>query len=319
MAFLRFSTDDYAVQDRVDALRDTYAAIANVDISLHSEAPVNVRAGIQLLPGVSIGHINCSPLRAHRGKSQLADGNDDLVFLINAAASGSWVSGLKGHEDVHCRPGEGSFIQRDKAGYIESFEQTRNLVSIAFSREYLMPMVADADAVIGSKLTPSEAFRHLADYADMVINQGDALPPENAAETAAQLHDLAVLTLGGEPDAQALARRRGLRAARLRAIKADIAVNAMRGDLSLDRIAARHGITPAYVRALFDYEETTFTDYLLEQRLGRVHRLLSDKRYAGYNISSLVFGAGFNNLSWFYRAFKRQYGMTPSELRACQE
>ncbi|MCS3904552.1 AraC-like DNA-binding protein [Methylohalomonas lacus] len=315
MAFLKFSTDDYALPDRVEALRDTYAAIANIDVSLKSDAPVHVLTDIQLLPGVSIGRINCTPLRAQRGKPQVADGNDDLVFLINAADSGVWGSGLKGHDDVFCRPGEGTFILRDYTGHIESADYTRNLLSIAFPRATLAPLITDLDRVAGNKVGASEAFRHLAAYAVRLVQQGVSLTPDEAMSAATHLHDLAQLALGGKPDMQALACGRGLRAARLRAIKADIAANAMQADLSLDQVAARHAISPSYVRALFDFAGTTFTDYVLEQRLARAHRLLSDRRYAYQTVSSIVFGCGFNNLSWFYRAFRRRYGMTPSDLR----
>lgn len=315
MAFLKFSTDDYALPDRVEALRDTYAAIANIDISLKSDAPVHVSTNIQLLPGVSIGRISCTPLRAQRGRPQVADGNDDLVFLINADNRSVWASGLQGHDDVFCRPGEGAFILRDQPGHIESDENTRNLLSVAFPRATLAPLIADLDRVAGDKVGASEAFRHLAAYAGRLVQEGASLAPGETLSAAAHLHDLALLALGGKRDMQMLARGRGLRAARLRAIKADVAANAMQGDLSLEWVAARHAISPSYVRALFDFEGTTFTDYVLDQRLTRAHRLLSDSHYARQTVSNIVYGCGFNNLSWFYRAFRRRYGMTPSDLR----
>ncbi|MEN3383321.1 MAG: hypothetical protein V7608_3365, partial [Hyphomicrobiales bacterium] len=39
-------------------------------------------------------------------------------------------------------------------------------------------------------------------------------------------------------------------------------------------------------------------------------------RYAGQKISAIAFDAGFGDLSYFNRAFRRRYGAAPSEVRA---
>jgi transcriptional regulator GlxA family with amidase domain len=66
----------------------------------------------------------------------------------------------------------------------------------------------------------------------------------------------------------------------LRAIKEDIATWLDRPDLSVAAIAARHRIKPRWVQRVFESEGTTFTEYVLGQRLVRAHRLLTDVRYA---------------------------------------
>jgi AraC-like DNA-binding protein len=58
-----------------------------------------------------------------------------------------------------------------------------------------------------------------------------------------------------------------------------------------------------------------FTDYVLAQRLAFAHRLLSDPRRDGLKISTIAFDAGFGDLSYFNRTFRRHYGMAPSEFR----
>src|SRR5262249_19632154 len=103
-------------------------------------------------------------------------------------------------------------------------------------------------------------------------------------------------------------------AARLRAIKSDIVENFARADLSIGEIAARHGLTPRYVQMLFESEGATFSEFLLEQRLACAHRMLTDVRFAERSITSVAFDAGFGDLSYFDRAFRRGYGATPSEV-----
>ena len=66
---------------------------------------------------------------------------------------------------------------------------------------------------------------------------------------------------------------------------------------------------------LFESEGTTYSAYVLAQRQARVHRKLSDPRFNARTISSLAFDAGFRDLSHFNHAFKRRYGVTPTDVR----
>ena len=63
-------------------------------------------------------------------------------------------------------------------------------------------------------------------------------------------------------------------------------------------------------------EGTTFSQYVLGQRLMRAHRILTDPRFVDRSITSVAFDVGFGDLSYFNRAFRRCYGGTPSEVRA---
>ena len=74
-------------------------------------------------------------------------------------------------------------------------------------------------------------------------------------------------------------------------------------------------MTPRYVQRLFETEGTTFSAYLLGQRLALAQRMLSDPRYAGWSITAIAFEAGFGDLSYFARAFRSRYGATPSDFR----
>jgi len=43
--------------------------------------------------------------------------------------------------------------------------------------------------------------------------------------------------------------------------------------------------------------------------------MLADPRWTSRSIASIAFEAGFGDLSYFNRTFKRCYGLTPSEVR----
>jgi transcriptional regulator GlxA family with amidase domain len=129
------------------------------------------------------------------------------------------------------------------------------------------------------------------------------------------IHDLMAVAIGATRDAAEAARDRGLRAAKLHAIKQDIARNLDHGDVSVGALALRHGCTPRCVQRLFEAEGTTLTEYVLAQRLARAHRMLTDPRRTGEKVSTIALDAGFGDISYFNRVFRRRYGETPSVVR----
>ena len=131
-----------------------------------------------------------------------------------------------------------------------------------------------------------------------------------------QVYDLAALSIGATREAAAIAEGRGVRAARLRAIKADIAERLAQDDLTVAAVASRQRISESYVRKLFESEGSSFSEWVLGERLIRAHRMLTDPRFAGRSITSVAFDAGFGDVSYFNRSFRRRFGATPSEIRA---
>jgi AraC-like DNA-binding protein len=107
-----------------------------------------------------------------------------------------------------------------------------------------------------------------------------------------------------------------VRAARFRAIKLDIANSLGRPDLSVATLADRHACTPRSLQRLFEAEGTTFTDYVLAERLAWAHLLLSDPGRDGDKISAIAYECGFGDISYFNRMFRRRFGVVPSEIRA---
>jgi transcriptional regulator GlxA family with amidase domain len=107
----------------------------------------------------------------------------------------------------------------------------------------------------------------------------------------------------------------GLRAARLHAIEQDVARNLDQPDLSVAALAVRHGCTPRFIHRLFESAGTSFTDYVLAQRVARVHHMLTDPRRDREKISTIAFDAGFGDVSYINRVFRQRYGETPSGIR----
>ena len=74
------------------------------------------------------------------------------------------------------------------------------------------------------------------------------------------------------------------------------------------------GVTPRYVHMLFEPDGRSFLEYVLAERLARAYRVLMGD--ATRSVSAVANATGFADLSHFNRTFRRQFGCTPTELRA---
>jgi AraC-like DNA-binding protein len=166
------------------------------------------------------------------------------------------------------------------------------------------------------RLVPRDtaALQLLTSYVSALAHLRIQASPEVSHAIVTHLHDLIALSVGATPDATAMAGR-SVRAARLQAIKCDIAANLANGSLTVAAIAARHSVTPRYLHKLFEAEGTTFTQFILHERLDRAYRMLRDPRFVARSITSIAYDAGFADLSYFNRTFRRQYNATPSDIR----
>jgi AraC-like DNA-binding protein len=179
----------------------------------------------------------------------------------------------------------------------------------------MKPLVADLDgALVRPVPADNGALRLLSGYLALVRDSKTLGDVRAQSAIATHVYDLLALALGATRDATELANGRGLRAARLRAIKSDVLRN-LAQNVSIDRIAAAHRISPRYVQKLFEEEGTTFTEFVLNARLALAHRLLSDSTSGGL-VSSVALEVGFNDVSYFNRRFRKRYGCTPSDIRA---
>ena len=86
-------------------------------------------------------------------------------------------------------------------------------------------------------------------------------------------------------------------------------------DLSARQVARELGVTARYVHFLLEETGRSFTQHLLERRLERAAALLRHESWRQRKIAEIAAQAGFTDLSYFNRAFRRRFGTTPSAFR----
>lgn len=237
----------------------------------------------------------------------------DLVIL-GVGLGGHFRARQKGSGVVDFVAGEAYLRANDRPGGLTMTGEAPSILNIAIPHQRLAPILREPPGQL-QKPPPSPSLTLLIRYVRMLLREGGDLPPEAAVLASDHVRDLMALVLGATPDAAESAKKGGLRAARLQAVKADIAANVGDPRLSLDWLAARHGISPRYLRALFYGEGTSLTDYVLEIRLSHAHRLLTRDHLDDRNIATIALASGFGDLSWFHQTFRRRFEMTPADVR----
>jgi AraC-like DNA-binding protein len=309
---LRVSTDALPARDRLPFWREAFGRkFLNIVIEPLSDAPFGVEATLRALPGFRLMECAASPAQHQRTPEIVSHGDDAFTFPMN----------LSGGMTLSQRNREVSLDVGDAVSFLNAEPSTLkhsqvHALGLVVPRAALTPLVANVeDAAMRVIPHSNEALRLLTNYLKTVCKGPALAAPELRHLVATHVHDLVAMMLGATRDGTALAAGRGLRAARLAAIKADITAHLGHRDLTLTAVAARQQVTPRYVQMLFEGEGVTFSQFLLEQRLARVHRMLAEPRHAGSTISAIAFAAGFGDLSHFNRSFRRRYGAAPSEIR----
>jgi AraC-like DNA-binding protein len=276
--------------------------------------PLRGAVGIALSDlGITVS--TSTPQTVRRTRQLLTDGNDNLRLIIPRRSTTSAIATQFGRE-IAIDPGGAVVLSNSEQNSI-TFPSSTLLLVLNMRRQVLRPLLHDFDAVLARPVPKQvEALRLLSNYIDGLLSEKLILTSDLARLVAAHIYDLAALTMGATRDAGEIAKGRGLRAARLREIKADIAEKLASPNLSVETVAMRQQVSLRYVQMLFEQEGTTFSQYVISQRLLRAHRMLTDPRFADRSITSVAFDAGFGDLSYFNRAFRRCYGGTPSEIRA---
>lgn len=113
-----------------------------------------------------------------------------------------------------------------------------------------------------------------------------------------------------ETDQESVRRNRSM--TRLSSITAYMKEN-YTGDLSLEEVAKVFGYSPAYLSRMFrKYAGVSFKEHVQSIRLGYAVKDLESGRYS---ITETAMRNGFSGSKAFARAFRKKYGMLPSEYK----
>lgn len=306
------STDNLKGRDREELIRDYYGRIClRLDLAPVGDSDLRFNTTTTMLPGVSVTRASVAPMAWERTEALMSDGNDDLA--VSWIASG-WRFQRSGGATVETLPGAPCIMPLDTKWRAEAKDGNWT-VCIQLNRRLLEPLVRHIGDIAPNALRPdTPEARLLFDYVHAASQT--PLTPQLAALVSQHISDLLAAALGTTREVEEIVAGRGVRAARLRAIKQYIAENLANVRLSAETVGRHMGMSPRYIRRLFAETGCSLSDYVTDQRLAMVRSRLEDPRFASQQIADIAFGTGLVEPSTFYRRFKARYGLTPSDVRA---
>jgi AraC-like DNA-binding protein len=310
------STEDFPEKDRLAIWAEEFCrTVLKIEFEPIPGSRFFQAATLRKLPGLSMAAGETGGSRMSRTARQVAEGEGGLILIINQEGPAHF---LQSGQEVTLASGQAVLLSNEHAGSTILPSVNRGIM-----------MAVPSEALAGRQVSPpaslmplipqsTEALRLLTGYLslfDAASTQPDPVSGLLGRAFVNHVYDLLALAL--EPARDTWERAKGgLRAARLHAIKTDILAQLAQSDLSVNAVAARQGVSPRYVQRLFEEEGTSFTAFVLDARLARAHRMLTDPGFTGHTIAAIAYEAGFPDLSNFNRFFRRRYSMTPSGVKA---
>ncbi|MGE8317653.1 MAG: helix-turn-helix transcriptional regulator [Comamonas sp.] len=302
-------------RDKIAALRELYGReLMRVDLWPHANAApdgFDFSATIADLGEHTVyAHCVHGPSHMWRSPTLMHDGADDIYLataqtrfivrtpgedLLLPAGGMAIMSKARAHEAIAPWGGPSSCIQVPRA---------------VLAR--LVPRLEEAPMRLLTPDTPGAAL--VLGYAQLLA-QSPALPASQQDAAVAHVHALLAGIFSVEWRSELEAEHPSAQAPRLALIQRDIEARLSSPELGLAQIARLHHLTPRQVQRLFAQEGTCFSDHVRDARLQRAHAMLADPRQSRRRVLEIAFDCGFADISTFNRAFRRRYGLAPSEVR----
>jgi AraC-like DNA-binding protein len=313
----RFSLDGVPEHEKAGLTREFFGrAVIKYDIERIPDVPAfEIDVAMQLMPDLMMmsGHAYGSCNKRTREMVAL-ENSDDVGLVLNVRGEHRVTMGER-----ELLLGDGEAVMMSMAEVCSYTHRPPGYVlALRVPRARLGPLLKSAvdDCLFRRIPAGTPGLKLLANYIAMSRDDSTIVGRDLQHLVVNHVCDLMAVVIGATRDAAQTAHGGGLRGARLSAIKEDIERNLDGNALSIAALADRHRVTPRFVQRLFEAEGTTFTEYVLSQRLARAHRLLGDPRREADKISAIAYDCGFGDVSYFNRAFRRLYGAAPSDVRA---
>lgn len=251
-----------------------------------------------------------------RTRSLLSDGCDDLVLVT--AVAGDVLTVQRGYT-IELRPTQVCLMSLDDVAECGLSHDGR-FTALRIPRRDLVSICRETEDKLSKPLTASPRLREVvAGYFALCAETASSLDAISQHTMTAHMTELVGLLLQTDATEAATALSEGYGSARLQLIQDQVLRRLGDGELTILSVARQAGLTPKQVQRLFGATGVTFSEFVLEQRLLLARRRLSGSGRGLRKISSIAHDAGFGDLSYFNRSFRRRFGMSPSEWREAQD
>lgn len=311
---LQFDTNSVPPSQRLALWQDNVCdAFVGLDCSSARQAPFRGVLSQSTVGFLSCTQVNSTEQRVYRTPSRISKSNDEFV-LFSLETSGTGAVLQDGREAIIRR---GDFVMYDTTRPYElRFEDDFSQTIFQLPRKLLHQRIGLFDKLTATPFVSERPLEKLAyDFLISFARAIDQIEGEAALRLADQALDILAMAIGdrlrsapSSPSAN--------RAMILYRLQRFIGSRLWDPELSLTAAAAALGVTPRYINSLMADEQTSFSRYVLAQRLEKCRITLSDPGHMQRQVGEIAFAWGFNDLAHFSRRFKERFGVSPRDYRA---
>ncbi|WP_082907952.1 helix-turn-helix transcriptional regulator [Bradyrhizobium neotropicale] len=310
---LRWSTEMLPERARSSTFREEFARLnLALDVIDHSGGRPRIDVTHLQLGAIGVCRLVATPVEFIRHQHHLKDSRDQ--FGLNIVEAGPVQFANAGEDHVH---DAGSACLVDRGRPLRVFgPRGGNVRFVTVQAAALRSLVAHPEDLSGRPVRSGPALRLLDRYLRSLASFKEPPSSKLASTVGAHLLDLVAATLGPTAEAANIVAERGVKAAKLQAILAEVAQRFSDPNFDLNNVAGALGMSRRYVQNLLEGTGKSFTEHLAGRRLERAFAMLTDPQHLHLTILDIAFAVGFGDVSHFNRMFRRHFGETPSGVRA---
>jgi len=305
-----WSTACFPAAEQLAAWREVVCqAFVPVGVERVGDGPFAGAVRARAVGPLAVSEIRSQAQRVERDRDAIRRRTGDVFFLNLPLTAGAVVA--QGGRESQLQAGDFALVDGTRPfelTFPEAFEQ----VSVALPYELVAAQFAVPGDATAIRVRGDAGVGAVAAAAvHGLVRAGAALDREAARTLAEQVTGLIALALAGVHRPAATAARGLLLQAALDEVERSL------GDsgLSPSAVAERLGISTRYLHRLFAERGPSFGRWLVQRRLERADRALSDPRRRHWTIAEIAREYGFTDPSHFSRVYRSRYGVTPREAR----
>lgn len=303
----RFSTATVAPARRIAYWKDAICeAFVRLELECEPQRPFSSRLAIRHAEHLDLIDVAGSPQTVRRSERLIRDDSAERhIIMWQRAGEGA---ARQGGSELRLQPGA--------LAVLDSRRPYELHLATAFRQTVVKAPIGALEQRLGASASfvgrPIDAGSALGRLAGMAFGElADAASESRARPLATAALDLLALALAESRACEpALPRMSELR---VRWAKAHVLENLRDPALSPQQVAARQGVSLRLLQRLFAREDADLSHYILEQRL--LHCRESLRQESGRTITEVALAWGFNDAGRFAKAFRRRFGISPSQAR----
>jgi AraC-like DNA-binding protein len=303
---LRFSTSGIASTNRVPLWEHHNArALISLDIRTLDDAPLEACELNLNFPALRFAHVKGSAQIVERSQRYIRDHRTDVVAVFFALEGDAFFHHPGGHEFLG--PGQAIMYDADLP-FMRGFCSGLQELVLTIPRSYYLQLSGGKPLrkPIMFDFNRGASVNHhalaLAKLVSATLRHSEA-DPDQVEQSALELLRL-LISGGSEAGCGYLA-----------AAKAYIDLHLRDPDLSAPEVAAAVGISERHLARIFAEAGLAPSRFILDERLNLARDTLTDPAAATTPIGQLAAELGFASQTYFARAFKCRFGVTPLQLR----